>query len=102
VASVLMIVQTSDAATPYPGSLEVRRRYPNAVLVAEPGGSQHTGSLEGNACVDDRIAAYLSTGSLPLRKPGDIHDVECETKPLPDPTSSARSVVPAKPLVHVR
>lgn len=62
VKSLLMVNETLDAATPYAGSLEVRRRFPGARLIAEPGGTTHAGSLFGNACVDDRIAAYLATG----------------------------------------
>jgi hypothetical protein len=38
VDSVLLIDETLDAATPFEGSLEVRRRYPGARLIAEPGG----------------------------------------------------------------
>jgi pimeloyl-ACP methyl ester carboxylesterase len=91
VQSVLMIDETLDAATPYEGSLEVRKRFPGAVLIAEPGGTSHAITPRGNACVDNKIADYLATGALPARKPGGGADVECAPLPLPVPTSSTTS-----------
>jgi len=81
--SALLIDETKDAATPYEGSLEVRKLYPHSSLIAEPGGTTHADSLEGDRCVDDKIARYLRTGHLPHRKPGRRADATC--KPLPDP-----------------
>jgi pimeloyl-ACP methyl ester carboxylesterase len=92
---VLMISETLDAATPYEGSLTVRSVFPNAVLIAEPGGITHAGSLYGNACVDDPIAAFLATGELPERLPGEGPDVECEPLPPPVPSSAAHASRPA-------
>lgn len=90
--SVLMINETYDAATPYPGSIEVRKRYPGARLVAVPGGTTHSNSLNGNACVDDRIADYLLKGTLPRRARGDRADAYCAPLPQPVPeAASARS-----------
>ncbi len=89
VASLLMVNETLDAATPYEGSLEVRKRFGKARLIAEPGGTTHAGSLGGNACVDDRISDYLATGKLPARKSGRRADVTCA--PLPEPTPNAAS-----------
>ena len=82
-APVLLIDETLDAATPYAGSLETRRRFPKSVLLAEPGGTSHANSLAGNACVDNTIAAYLKDGTLPKRKAGNGADKTC--KPLPQP-----------------
>ncbi|MBA8925614.1 pimeloyl-ACP methyl ester carboxylesterase [Kutzneria viridogrisea] len=87
VANVLMIDETLDAATPYEGSLEVRSRFPGAVLIAEPGGTSHAITPRGNACVDNRIADYLATGALPARKHGRTADLECA--PLPQPVPPA-------------
>jgi pimeloyl-ACP methyl ester carboxylesterase len=89
VQSVLMIDETLDAATPFEGSLEVRKRFPGAVLIAEPGGTSHAITPRGNACVDNKIADYLATGALPARKPGGQADVECAPLPLPVPTPAA-------------
>ena len=89
VASLLMIDQTLDAATPYPGSLYVRSLYPNASLIAEPGGTTHADTLFGNACVDDQIADYIATGKLPARKPGNGPDTTCAPLPRPVPQGAA-------------
>jgi TAP-like protein len=58
----------------------VRRRYPRASLIATRGGTTHAHSLAGNACVDDRIAAYLAGGTLPARLPGNRPDVVCAVR----------------------
>ena len=75
--SALLIDETLDAATPFEGSLEVRRLFPHAVLLAEPGGTNHAYSLTGDRCVDHTIAAYLATGSLPPRKTHAEWDKTC-------------------------
>ncbi|HEY0239821.1 MAG TPA: alpha/beta hydrolase [Friedmanniella sp.] len=98
VKSLLMVNETLDAATPYAGSLEVRKRFPHARLIAEPGGTSHANSLAGDACVDDRIAAYLRSGTVPGRRSGQRADVTCAPLPKPDPTAatSAKSAARTK------
>ena len=88
----LLVDETLDAATPYPGSIEVRRRFPRARLLAEPGGTTHAGTLSGNTCVDDTIAAYLATGALPNRRAGDQADAICPPLPQPVPTTASNTV----------
>ena len=88
VKSALLIDETLDAATPFTGSLEVRSLYPNAVLLAEPGGTTHADSLSGDLCVDGTIASYLALGQLPERKPGGGPDATCKPLPVPVPTSA--------------
>jgi pimeloyl-ACP methyl ester carboxylesterase len=83
--SVLLIDETLDAATPYEGSLEVRRLYPHSSLIAEPGGTTHADSLSGDRCVDDKIATYLKTGTRPPRKSWDGPDAVCSPLPPPHP-----------------
>ncbi|WP_243793173.1 alpha/beta hydrolase [Saccharopolyspora gloriosae] len=96
VEGALLISEELDAATPFPGALEARKRFPHASLISLPGGTTHSGSLSGNACVDDRIADYLTTGELPARKPGEGSDVTCE--PLPQPTpEGAATIGPERP-----
>jgi pimeloyl-ACP methyl ester carboxylesterase len=95
VPSVLMIDETLDAATPFEGSLEVRKRFPGAVLIAEPGGTSHAITPRGNACVDNKIADYLATGALPPRKPGGGADVECAPLPLPVPPAAPATAAAA-------
>ena len=103
VASTLLVSETLDAATPYKGSLVVRDLFPNSRLIAEPGGTTHAGTLFGDACVDNKIAAYLASGKLPARKPGTRADVRCRPLPRPVPKGAARSVAslsgfaPARP-----
>src|SRR5581483_296283 len=84
-ASALLVDQTKDAATPYSGSLEVRSLYPNSSLIAEPGGTTHADSLDGDRCVDDLIATYLKNGTRPARQPGRTADATCQPPPKPDP-----------------
>jgi pimeloyl-ACP methyl ester carboxylesterase len=85
VAPILMIDETLDAATPFSGSLAVRKLFPKASLLAEPGGTTHADSLNGNSCVDDTVAAYLGDGTLPQRKAGDGPDATCAPLPVPTP-----------------
>lgn len=91
VKDVLLIGETSDAATPYAGSLEVRKRFPNARLVTTTGGVNHAYSLNGNECVDLPIAEYLSTGKLPARKAGQTADLSCKPLPEPDPSKPEKA-----------
>ncbi|MBV9870304.1 MAG: alpha/beta hydrolase, partial [Frankiaceae bacterium] len=83
--SLLLIDETLDAATPYGGSLEVRKLYPHSSLIAEPGGTSHANSLSGNTCVDSKIARYLKTGHRPKRQPGRGADATCAPLPQPKP-----------------
>ncbi|KQX75491.1 MULTISPECIES: alpha/beta hydrolase [Aeromicrobium] len=85
VKSVLMLNETLDAATPYAGSLQVRKLFPNASLVATKGGTTHSNSLNGYACVDNKIARYLYDGKLPKRAKGNRADAYCKAIPQPRP-----------------
>ena len=80
-----MIDETLDAATPFAGSLAVRKLFPKASLLAEPGGTTHADSLSGNSCVDGTVAAYLEDGTLPKRKAGEGPDATCAPLPVPTP-----------------
>ncbi|HEY7045973.1 MAG TPA: alpha/beta fold hydrolase [Jatrophihabitantaceae bacterium] len=91
VESALLIDETLDAATPFPGSLEVRKLFPNSSLIALPGGTSHANSLFGDACLDDQIAAYLADGTLPARQPGNGPDTICAPLPVPVPDAAATS-----------
>jgi len=94
--SFLLLSETLDAATPFSGSLEVRKRFRSASLIATEGGTTHANSLAGNACVDDRIAAYLADGTTPERLHGKGPDVVCQALPEPEPapSSASRSAAP--------
>jgi len=93
VHSALLIDETLDAATPFPGSLEVRKLFRNSVLLAEPGGTSHADSLFGNLCVDGTIASYLETGTLPPRHPGAEWDITCQPLPVPNPAAQSAASV---------
>jgi pimeloyl-ACP methyl ester carboxylesterase len=89
VPPVLLISETLDAATPYSGSLEVRKRFPRSALIEGVGGTTHAGSLFGNSCVDKTIAAYLASGALPKRVKANRSDKKCKPLPRPVPTAAA-------------
>jgi pimeloyl-ACP methyl ester carboxylesterase len=79
VRSALLIDQTHDGPTPYAGSLELRRLFPKASLVAVPGGTAHAESLTGNIpCVGNHVEAYLASGKLPKRVAGNKADATCK------------------------
>jgi pimeloyl-ACP methyl ester carboxylesterase len=92
IRSALLIDETLDAATPFAGSLEVRKLFPHSVLLAEPGGTSHADSLSGDLCVDGTIAAYLEHGTLPTRKPHALWDKTCKPLPRPVPSGSAAPI----------
>ena len=93
--SALLIDETLDAATPFQGSLVVRRLFPHSVLLAEPGGTSHADSLFGNMCVDSTIATYLTSGKLPKRNPHAAWDKTCKPLPVPVPSASASAAAAA-------
>ncbi|MGC4808927.1 alpha/beta fold hydrolase [Micromonospora sp. DT228] len=91
VPPILLIGETLDAATPLEGSLEVRSRFPQSVLIEGVNGTHHSGSLTGVACTDLKIAAYIATGELPARLPGRTSDVKCDPVPRPEPVARTMS-----------
>ena len=95
VPPILLIGETLDAATPFEGRRELRSRFPKSVLIEGVGGTTHSGSLNGVACTDDKIAAYLATGALPTRVAGRTSDVKCDPVPRPEPAvATLRSAAP--------
>jgi hypothetical protein len=92
---LLLISETLDAATPFSGALEARRRFPRSVLLEGIDGTTHAGSLFGNMCVDNTIADYLATGALPGRVKADRADKQCEpiAKPTPLAATAKKSDV---------
>ena len=93
-AKVLLISETRDAATPYSGALAVRNLFPSASLIAGVGGTTHSSSLSGVACVDNSVAAYLRTGIVPTRLGGVRSDRNCPGVAPARPVSGARDTVP--------
>lgn len=102
---ILLISEEEDAATPYAGALEVRKRFPKSSLISLPGGTTHAGSLNGNACEDNQIADYLKDGTLPERQSGNTSDTQCAPLPQPVPAaaqSSAKTQKLKQPAALVR
>ncbi|WP_173873325.1 alpha/beta hydrolase, partial [Streptomyces albus] len=81
---VLLVAATRDAATPYQGALETRRRLAGSSLVTEVGAGNH-GVSGGNPCVDAHIERYLFEG----RTPGG--HAECAARPEPKPGGRQQS-----------
>jgi pimeloyl-ACP methyl ester carboxylesterase len=98
IRSALLLDETLDAATPFQGSLVVRRLFPRSVLVAEPGGTTHGGSVFGDKCLDGTVAAYLETGALPPRKPHARWDKTCPLPPAPVPAATHRTPTASIPV----
>ena len=96
IQSALLIDETLDAATPFPGSLEVRRLFPHSVLLAEPGGTTHAETPSGDLCVDGTIAAYLADGTLPPRNNSAPWDKTCAPPPVPVPPGASATTAAAK------
>jgi pimeloyl-ACP methyl ester carboxylesterase len=97
---ILLISETRDAATPYAGSLAVRKLFPRSALIEGVGGTTHAGSLFGNKCVDGTIATYLANGSLPARVKADHSDKQCQPIAQPDPGKQdvkSRAPAPIRP-----
>jgi pimeloyl-ACP methyl ester carboxylesterase len=59
----LVISVTGDPATPYQAGVDLAEALDGALLTVEA--DQHTAALQGNACVDDIVNAYLIDLRLP-------------------------------------
>ncbi|MEU5990821.1 alpha/beta hydrolase [Spirillospora sp. NPDC047418] len=82
---ILLVQGTDDAATPYPGALEMHRRLPTSRLLVQEGGHNHGVSFSGDDCVDKHVAAYLGGGELPAGRLGP--DATCKAGPPPEPAA---------------
>ncbi|MEE1756530.1 alpha/beta hydrolase [Streptomyces sp. SP18CS02] len=80
----LILAAERDAATPYEGALELRRRLAGSVLVTERDAGTHGVAGGPNACVNGHLEAYLLRGRTPVRR------ASCAPHPEPDPVSLER------------
>jgi pimeloyl-ACP methyl ester carboxylesterase len=62
-APTLVVSVTGDPATPYEAGVQLADALGGTLLTVE--GNQHTAALQGNACIDDIVAAYLVDLELP-------------------------------------
>ncbi|HEU5158379.1 MAG TPA: alpha/beta hydrolase [Streptosporangiaceae bacterium] len=85
--SILLFQATEDAPTPLGGGLEMHKLLRGSRLVIEDGGRTHGVVGRGNACVDDKFTAYLTTGALPA----DFSHCDHLPYPVPPAASSAGS-----------
>jgi len=82
---ILMLQGTLDPATPYTGAQNAHKALlPAARMVVVQGGGNHGQSLEqpSNACVQNYLNAYLTSGALP----GGAGLVNATCPAVPDPT----------------
>ncbi len=87
---VLIVQSTRDAATPYAGAVELHGRLAGSELITERDAGSHGVTGLVNACVNDRVTAYLVEGVL------DGHDVVCGPHAEPQPAKAADSPSPSR------
>jgi len=66
--ATLILAAERDAAAPYDGALELRRRLSGSVLVTERDAGTHGIAGGPNRCVNGYLDAYLLEGRLPVRR----------------------------------
>lgn len=76
---ILLLAESHDSSTPFPGALSVRDIFPTAILVEGEGGTSHADALSGSDCTRESIFNFLENGALPPRKPGDEADKKCDS-----------------------
>lgn len=76
---VLIVQATRDAATPYEGAVELHKRLKGSRLITEKDAGSHGVTNLTNACVNQRVDAYLLHGTV------DAKDVTCEPHATPQP-----------------
>ncbi|MER7775638.1 alpha/beta hydrolase [Streptomyces sp. NPDC096191] len=95
----LLFQATGDAATPYEGAVTAHRLLRGSALVVEEGGGNHGITLSGNSCLDERLAAYLTDGTVP-RGAGEARagepDAVCAALPQPEPLESKAASTSAR------
>ncbi|WP_328308482.1 alpha/beta hydrolase [Streptomyces sp. NBC_00442] len=77
----LILAAERDAATPYPGAVELQRRLPGSVLITEKKAGTHGIAGGANACVNGYVEDYLVNGRTPVRR------ASCAPHPEPNPVS---------------
>jgi pimeloyl-ACP methyl ester carboxylesterase len=91
--NVLLFQATEDAATPFPGGVEMHKLLKGSRLVIEDGGRTHGVVERGNACIDDKFTAFLVTGALPAN----VSHCDHLPYPVPPAASTGSSVTTQSP-----
>lgn len=81
--SVLLLQNGLDAVTPPSGSMSLRQRYAHSALLTVDGAISHGVTPGADTCVNTVLGNYLSSGTLPQRKAGNVSDVVCAAPPAP-------------------
>lgn len=92
----LLFQATGDAATPYEGAVTAHRLLHGSALVVEEGGGNHGITLSGNSCLDERLAAYLTDGTVPRGSGKGEPDAVCAALPQPEPLESKAASTSAR------
>jgi pimeloyl-ACP methyl ester carboxylesterase len=82
-ASVLLLQNELDGVAPPSGSMALRQRYSHSALLTVRGAITHGVTPSADTCVNSVLGNYLSTGTLPNRKTGNVSDAECAPPPVP-------------------
>ncbi|MYV44807.1 alpha/beta hydrolase [Streptomyces sp. SID2888] len=77
--AVLIVQSTRDAATPFPGAVELHKRFKGSRLIIEKDAGSHGVTSLVNPCINDRVDTYLLTGRT------DAADVTCAPHATPKP-----------------
>ncbi|MFF2848086.1 alpha/beta hydrolase [Streptomyces sp. NPDC058001] len=77
--AVLIVQATRDAATPYPGAVELHQRFKGSRLITEKDAGSHGVTNLVNPCINERVDAYLLSGTV------DSSDVTCGPHATPKP-----------------
>ncbi|MCM2391677.1 alpha/beta hydrolase [Streptomyces albipurpureus] len=76
---VLIVQAERDAATPFEGAVELHKRLKGSRLVVEENAGSHGVTGLVNPCVNQRVDAYLLSGTL------DSRNVTCDPHAVPKP-----------------
>ncbi|WP_116111880.1 alpha/beta hydrolase [Austwickia chelonae] len=74
---ILIVHDSEDAATPYPGAMKARSAFPSSRLVVQQDGRNHGTAYIGNQCTQQAVDDFFRDGKLPARADGDKADKTC-------------------------
>ncbi|TGB14944.1 alpha/beta hydrolase [Streptomyces sp. MZ04] len=80
--ATLVVQSERDAATPYAGAVELHKRLHGSRLITEKDAGNHGVTGLRNACVNERVDAYLLKGETGKK------DVTCAAHEAPEPETS--------------
>ena len=90
IGPILLNAETHAAGYRQESIMNIRRTFPRARLITVVDGISSSNALTGNTCVDNTIVAYLRDGTVPVRRAGNMADVECAKTPFPELKASSK------------